>query len=515
MNVLSTRSTALTSILGACLLLALTVGQPAAQTNLALNKAATASSFSRDETGPGFAVDGIDFSGDRTWFTATRWASAHKAGDGDSAWFMVDLEGVHSVNKVVIKWEYAFGRSYDILVSTDGTSWTTAKHIEWSTCYQNGNGGIDYIHFDPVDTRYVKFRGATRGTPYGYSFWELEVYADAAVPAELPDFTYPGPTAPFTIDGGSNPCEVINVGPVMYAPWMFHNNPNLVTGVDGWCTMSYPGGSDVQWTFDWKMANMSTQPVNNMAGIMYGNRVVGGAPFAEKAILPLPVTSDIHTTWKCTYSGGATGSYTVAYDMWTSSRADTCEPLDEVMIFLHTTGRFVKNGDRGGYAGSPWATPTIAGTKWAVFGDPDDMTKSFEPLDGEPVYDFSGNLKDFFGFLKDNGRLNGSYLHWLWAGTETGGRNAYDLAEGTLTTTEWTISSPDAPTAAPERTEPHAGVQTHRTQTAAQLLTTLRGLKAATTRQRSASTVYSLKGERVESVTNGTARLSGAVRVVN
>jgi hypothetical protein len=184
------------------------------------------------------------------------------------------------------------------------------------------------------------------------------------------------------------------------------------------------------------------------------------------------------------------------------------------MIFLHTTGRFVKNGDHGGYAGSPWATPTIAGIKWAVFGDPDDMTKSFEPLDGEPVYDFAGNLKDFIMFLENNGRLNGSYLHWLWAGTETGGRNAYDLAEGTLTTTEWTISSPDAPTAVREHAEQHTGVQAHRPRTAAQL-TTLRGLKAATARQRSALTVYSLKGERVGSLARDTKRLSGAIRIAD
>ncbi len=500
--------------MGLCLLLACAIRQLPAQTNLALHKTATASSYSRDDTGPGYAVDGIDFSGDRTWFTATRWASAHKDGDGDSAWFMVDLGGVHFVNKVAIKWEYAFGRSYDILVSTDSASWTIAKHVDWSTCFQNGNGGADYIYFEPADARYVKLQGVTRGTCYGYSIWEFEVYADAQVPAELPDFSYPGPSAPFTIDGGSNPCEVVNVGPVMYAPWMFHNNPKLVTGVDGWCTLSYPGGADIRWTFDWKMANMSTQPVNNMAGIMYGNRVVGGAPFAEEAILPLPVASDIHTTWKCTYAGGSTGSYTVAYDMWTSSRADTCEPLDEVMIFLHTTGRFVKNGDHGGYAGSPWATPTIAGIEWAVFGGPDDMTKAFEPLDNEPVYDFSANLRDFFVFLQDHDRLNGSYLHWLWAGTETGGASAYDLAEGTLTTTEWTISSPDA---TPVQDAALAGedTRTPRAHTAAQLMATLRDLKARSTAQRSTSSLYSLKGERIDAPTGGMKNLSGAVRVAH
>lgn len=100
------------------------MGNLSAQTNLALNKPASASSIQKDLHIPGNAVDGIDLSGRRTWYTATRWSS-DKDLDGDDSWFMVDLENTHTINHVVIKWEWAFARSFDILVSTNKANYVT------------------------------------------------------------------------------------------------------------------------------------------------------------------------------------------------------------------------------------------------------------------------------------------------------------------------------------------------------------------------------------------------------
>jgi len=121
----------------------------------------------------------------------------------DQSWWQVDLGAAHDINSVIIKWEFAFGRTYDIKVSTDNVNWTTAKHVAWARPFNESSVagvnwnqvwnswlvvGIDSLYFDPVPARYVRFEGKQRGQPYGYSFWEFEVYANATVPAHTQTF---------------------------------------------------------------------------------------------------------------------------------------------------------------------------------------------------------------------------------------------------------------------------------------------------------------------------------------
>lgn len=80
------------------------------------------------------------------------------------------MEKNYIVNKVVINWETAYGRAYDILVSIDGKSWTTVKQL------RNQEGGEHTITFDAIKSRYVKIQGVERALPYGYSIWEMSVY---------------------------------------------------------------------------------------------------------------------------------------------------------------------------------------------------------------------------------------------------------------------------------------------------------------------------------------------------
>lgn len=505
----------------ACLMLTALTQYSAAQTNLALNKPTKASSQAKPEQSSDKAVDGITLKPPRyTWYTATRWTSS-RAVDRDTAWFMVNLQSVHKLNKVVIKWEYAFARSFDILVSKDNKAWTLAKHVAWSTCFQNGSDGVETVYFEPIDAHYVKFQGISRGTPYAYSIYEFEVYENADMPAELPDFSYPGPEAAFTIDGRYNPCEVINtvadnVGPVEYAPWMFHNKANYVRSLpDGTNKVTFPGGTKVKWTYEWKMKNAMIDPINGMAGLRYGlggRGSCGGAPIDAKSILPLPMTVDIFTTWKCDYTV-VSGSHTVAYDMWTTNAAgDTT--LDEIMIFFDTGGRFIKNKEFGGYAGTPWATPTIGGIKWEVFGDVGSRTKSFGPADNQPIYEFSGNLKDFFDFLRANDRLLGTHLEWMWCGVETGGRNTDDIVEGKLTTTEWSISSPGAhPVANRDSFRPVRTSAAAQHTKPAQLVPAVRGYDSFVN-QRASRDIYSIRGELIASSAGGRTPNSSAVRIL-
>jgi F5/8 type C domain len=97
----------------------------------------------------------------------TRWGSSWS----DSQWISVDLGSAQTVGRVVLRWEAAYGRGYRIDVSGDGSTWRTV----WST--GTGDGGVDGDAFPATTARYVRMTGVSRGTSYGYSLYELEVYA--------------------------------------------------------------------------------------------------------------------------------------------------------------------------------------------------------------------------------------------------------------------------------------------------------------------------------------------------
>ena len=98
---------------------------------------------------------------------STRWASAWS----DNQSLTVDLGAVRQVSRARLFWESAYGRAYRIEVSANGTTWRTA----WSTT--TGDGGLDTAVFAPTDARYVRMQGVTRATGYGYSLYEMEIYA--------------------------------------------------------------------------------------------------------------------------------------------------------------------------------------------------------------------------------------------------------------------------------------------------------------------------------------------------
>jgi hypothetical protein len=97
--------------------------------------------------------------------TGTRWSSA--ASDPQSIY--VDLGATHSINKVVLNWEAAYGRSFQIQTSPNGTTWTSI----YSTT--TGAGGIQTLAVTGSG-RYVRMYGTTRATAYGYSLWEFQVF---------------------------------------------------------------------------------------------------------------------------------------------------------------------------------------------------------------------------------------------------------------------------------------------------------------------------------------------------
>lgn len=137
-----------------------------AATNVALNKAATASSVEDNDKTPDRAFDGN---------TSTRWSSNYS----DPQWISVDLGAVTEINGVLLNWETAYGKSYQIQTSMDNNQWDTV----YATT--SGDGGIDSISFDAKSARYVRMYGTERGTQWGYSLWDFQVLAGGGEP-EIP-----------------------------------------------------------------------------------------------------------------------------------------------------------------------------------------------------------------------------------------------------------------------------------------------------------------------------------------
>lgn len=104
--------------------------------------------------------------------SSTRWASAFS----NTEWIYVDLGATYNINRVVLNWEVAYGKAYQIQVSDDASTWTTI----YSTT--TGDGDIDDLAI-PGAGRYVRMYGTNRGTPYGYSLWDFQVYGTPAATA--------------------------------------------------------------------------------------------------------------------------------------------------------------------------------------------------------------------------------------------------------------------------------------------------------------------------------------------
>lgn len=106
---------------------------------------------------------------------SSRWSSRFS----DPQWIYVDLGQDRTINQVILKWETAYAREYGIYVQSSGmcnSCWTNVYYTSSS------DGGTDTINFSPIRARYVLMSGWQRGTPWGYSLWEFEVYDTSVTP---------------------------------------------------------------------------------------------------------------------------------------------------------------------------------------------------------------------------------------------------------------------------------------------------------------------------------------------
>jgi hypothetical protein len=170
-------------------------------TNLALSHRVTASSTESRMLSASFAVDGK---------VTTRWSSnLSRNGTGhDPEWMYVDLGSVHTIGEVKLQWEAAYGKAYQIQTSNDTKNWTS---IYTTT---SGDGGTDDLTGLTGSGRYVRMHGTVRGTKYGYSLWEFQVFGSTTTTTTTTTATtypssgtialtfdaYAGATSPGTVD---------------------------------------------------------------------------------------------------------------------------------------------------------------------------------------------------------------------------------------------------------------------------------------------------------------------------
>lgn len=140
---------------------------------------------------------------------STRWSSEYR----DNQWWQVDLGRARLVDRVHLRWEYAYASRYRILTSTDGQNFVTAAEVTL------GGPVARTTSFTARQARYVRVVGLQRATPYGISLWEAEVYGpvdQTVAPPAPPTGTRTAPPTAGT--GGTKPKPPRRTSAVALAP---------------------------------------------------------------------------------------------------------------------------------------------------------------------------------------------------------------------------------------------------------------------------------------------------------
>ena len=152
----------------------ITSGPTATRTNTPppgnTNLAAWHVAFSSADENPGLGASYITDT-----LLTTRWSSPAS----DPQWIYVDLGATATINRVVLRWEAAYGKNFQVQTSTDAVNWT---NIYTTT---TGTGGVNDLAVSGTG-RYVRMYGTARGSTFGYSLWELEVYGSGGQPLTPP-----------------------------------------------------------------------------------------------------------------------------------------------------------------------------------------------------------------------------------------------------------------------------------------------------------------------------------------
>jgi hexosaminidase len=231
--------------------------------DLAQGKPTTASSTETSSFPAANATDGD---------LGTRWSSAYV----DPTWLQVDLGSTQTVNRVVLAWEAAYAKAFQVQISADGTTWTTL----YSTT--TGTGGTQTLTGFTGSGRYIRMYGTQRGTTYGYSLWEFEVFHDTGT-------------------GNLNGVHTLTTG----GKALDDPGSSTATGTQ-LITWTLHGGANQQWTFA-QQADGSYTLTNGVSHLCAD--VNGGSTAAGAKVIQWTCTGGTNQEW--TVTPLASGGYTV------------------------------------------------------------------------------------------------------------------------------------------------------------------------------------------------------------
>jgi chitosanase len=132
--------------------------------------------ISRDRTAVASSVRGSQWIAGKVTDAdpASRWASTDGPG---TQWVRVDLGATRKIDRVRLKWDDAFAKTYRVQTSMDGANW---KDV-YAT--RSGNGGTDDLKRLGGSGRFVRVLAIQRGrSAGGYSLAEVRAYGPKAAP---------------------------------------------------------------------------------------------------------------------------------------------------------------------------------------------------------------------------------------------------------------------------------------------------------------------------------------------
>lgn len=177
---------------------------------------ATASSAPNSSATAAKAIDGD---------CSTRWTSAAS----DPQWLRVDLGSSRALSRVVIHWDSAASKDYQLQTSDDGSAWTTVAQDENAVVTGSGSSRVDTLSGLSAKARYVRVNSLARTGSSGNSILDLEVFG--------------------TDCGGTPGCSLIPVFPVSAAASSSENTAKTPDkAIDGLSSTRWSSAfSDPQW----------------------------------------------------------------------------------------------------------------------------------------------------------------------------------------------------------------------------------------------------------------------------
>ena len=88
----------------------------------------------------------------------------------DPQWISVDIGAPYALRRIVLNWQNAAARVYEIELSLDGVHWTSVAKVS------DGKPGVHEFDAGGVRGHYLRVTGTQRTTGYRYSLYDIETY---------------------------------------------------------------------------------------------------------------------------------------------------------------------------------------------------------------------------------------------------------------------------------------------------------------------------------------------------